>query len=47
MCDNSKKKARSITMTTGSLWRNLFLFSIPLMCSQLLEVMFNLSDVAS
>ena len=33
-------------MTTGSLWRNLFLFSIPLMCSQLLEVMFNLSDVA-
>ena len=46
MCDNSKKKARSITMTTGSLWRNLFLFSIPLMCSQLLEVMFNLSDVA-
>ena len=33
-------------MTTGSLWRNIFLFSIPLMCSQLLEVIFNLSDVA-
>lgn len=46
MCENSTKKARPITMTTGSLWRNLFLFSIPLMCSQLLEVMFNLSDVA-
>ena len=46
MCENSKKKARSITMTTGSLWRNIFLFSIPLMCSQLLEVIFNLSDVA-
>lgn len=46
MCENSKKEARSITMTTGSLWRNIFLFSIPLMCSQLLEVIFNLSDVA-
>ena len=43
---NTKKKARSIEMVTGSLWKNIFLFSIPLMCSQLLEVMFNLSDVA-
>ena len=43
---NTKKKAHSIEMVTGSLWKNIFLFSIPLMCSQLLEVMFNLSDVA-
>ena len=33
-------------MVTGSLWKNILFFSIPLMCSQLLEVMFNLSDVA-
>ena len=43
---NTKKKARSIEMVTGSLWKNILFFSIPLMCSQLLEVMFNLSDVA-
>ena len=33
-------------MVEGSLWKNIFLFSVPLMLSQLLEVMFNLSDVA-
>ena len=46
MSENTQKKARSIQMVTGSLWKNIFLFSIPLMCSQLLEVVFNLSDVA-
>ena len=46
MRENTKKKARSIEMVTGSLWKNILFFSIPLMCSQLLEVMFNLSDVA-
>lgn len=39
-------KADKIQMTTGSLWKNILLFSIPLMLSQLLEVMFNISDVA-
>ena len=33
-------------MLEGSLWSNLFFYSIPLMCSQILEVLFNLSDVA-
>ena len=33
-------------MTQGSLWKNIFLFSMPLVLAQLLEVMFNLSDVA-
>lgn len=33
-------------MTTGSLWKNILLFSLPLMGSQVLEVLFNLSDVA-
>ena len=46
MRENTKKKTRSIEMVTGSLWKNILFFSIPLMCSQLLEVMFNLSDVA-
>lgn len=41
-----EKRGQSIEMTSGSLWKNIFLFSIPLMCSQVLEVMFNLSDVA-
>ena len=33
-------------MTSGSLWKKIFLFSIPLMMSQVLEVLFNMSDVA-
>ena len=33
-------------MTSGSLWKNILLFSIPLVLTQLLEVLFNLSDVA-
>ena len=46
MCENKEKKSRSIEMTTGSLWKNILLFSLPLMGSQVLEVLFNLSDVA-
>ena len=46
MCENEKKKTSSIEMTSGSLWKNILLFSLPLMGSQVLEVLFNLSDVA-
>ena len=42
----TKRPAHMIEMTSGSLWKNIFLFSIPLMFSQILEVLFNLSDVA-
>ena len=35
-----------IQMTAGSLWKNMFRFSIPLMLSQLLQVLFNMADVA-
>ena len=35
-----------IRMTDGSLWKNMFRFSIPLMLSQLLQVLFNMADVA-
>ena len=33
-------------MTQGSLWKNMLFFSIPLMLSQLLQVLFNMADVA-
>lgn len=33
-------------MTQGSLFRNIFLFSLPLMVSNVLQVLFNMSDVA-
>ena len=46
MCENEKKESHSIEMTSGSLWKNILLFSLPLMGSQVLEVLFNLSDVA-
>ena len=42
----AKNSKRTVPMTEGSLWKNLLLFSIPLAFSQVLEVMFNLSDVA-
>ena len=41
-----KKTRGEIQMTEGSLWKNMFLFGIPLMLSQLLQVLFNMADVA-
>ena len=35
-----------IRMTDGSLWKNMLLLSVPLMLSQLLQVLFNMADVA-
>ena len=35
-----------IQITSGSLWKNMCLFSVPLMLSQLLQVLFNMADVA-
>ena len=37
---------KKVEMTSGSLWKNILLFSLPLMMTQVLEVLFNLSDVA-
>lgn len=42
----AKKTRGEIQMTEGSLWKNMFLFGIPLMLSQLLQVLFNMADVA-
>lgn len=36
---------REIDMLNGSMWRSIFLFSIPLMFSNVLQVLFNMSDV--
>lgn len=35
-----------LTMTQGSLIRNIFIFALPLMLSNVLQVLFNMSDVA-
>lgn len=39
-------KQKTIDMTEGSLPKNILFFSLPLMLTQMLEVLFNLSDVA-
>ena len=44
--DSKKNQTSAVSMTEGSLCKKIFLFSCPLIFSQLLEVMFNLSDVA-
>ena len=36
---DTNQKTKKIEMTSGSLWKNIFLFSVPLMFAQLLEVM--------
>lgn len=43
---NVRRMQGEIQMTDGSLWKNMFFFSIPLMLSQLLQVLFNMADVA-
>ena len=42
----TRRRALTVEMTSGSLWKNILLFSLPLMMTQVLEVLFNLSDVA-
>ena len=43
---DASKPQGGIHMLEGSLWKNMFLFSVPLMFSQLLQVLFNMADVA-
>lgn len=43
---NIRSTHGEIQIVEGSLWKNMFLFSIPLMLSQLLQVLFNMADVA-
>ena len=46
MSTATRRRALTVEMTSGSLWKNILLFSLPLMVTQVLEVLFNLSDVA-
>ena len=43
---NVRNTHGEVRMTDGSLWRNMLIFSAPLMLSQLLQVLFNMADVA-
>lgn len=42
----ARQGALSVSMTEGSLWKSILLFSVPLIFSQLLQVLFNMADVA-
>ena len=37
---------QKISLTSGSIFRNMFLFALPLMATNLLQVLFNMSDIA-
>ena len=39
-------KSYEMDMCTGSLWKKIMVFSVPLMFSNILQVVFNISDVA-
>lgn len=43
---NINKKKKEIDLTTGVLWKQILVFSIPLMMSNLLQVLFNICDIA-
>ena len=39
-------KRYEMDLCTGALWKKILLFSVPLMFTNLLQVVFNMSDVA-
>jgi len=43
---SSKRNNKSIDLTEGSLFKKILLFSLPLMLSNVLQVLFNMSDIA-
>ena len=46
MARSRSARAGGIQMTEGPLYKNILLFSVPLIFSQLLQVLFNMADVA-
>lgn len=42
----TKAKSYEMDLCEGSLWKKIFLFSVPLMFSNVLPVVFNMSGVA-
>ena len=39
-------KSYEMDLSTGSLWKKALIFSVPLMFSNILQVLFNMSDIA-
>ena len=39
-------KSREMDLCSGSLWKKIFVYSVPLMFTNILQVLFNMSDVA-
>lgn len=39
-------KKHELDLCTGSLWKKIFIYSVPLMFSNILQVVFNMSDIA-
>lgn len=39
-------KSYEMDLSTGSLWKKLFIYSVPLMFSNILQIVFNMADVA-
>lgn len=46
LLEGNEMKRQTFSMTQGSLYRNIFRFSVPLIFSNLLQVIFNMSDIA-
>lgn len=39
-------KSHEMDLCSGSLWKKIFVYSVPLMFTNILQVLFNMSDVA-
>lgn len=39
-------KSHEMDLCSGSLWKKIFIYSVPLMFTNILQVLFNMSDVA-
>lgn len=44
--EQTKQKRKPLDLTEGSLFKKILIFSLPLMLSNLLQVLFNMSDIA-
>lgn len=43
---STNNKSHEMDMCSGSLWKKIFIYSVPLMFTNILQVLFNMSDVA-
>lgn len=44
--EETKRKTKTLNLTEGSLFKKILIFSLPLMLSNVLQVLFNISDIA-